>query len=64
MADTSARIEYDMRLFVAGQEANSRGVMKNIVETPALLVDQPVKTRLLGNLENRDRVLAVLGVAV
>jgi hypothetical protein len=53
-----------MRLFVAGQEANSRVVMKNIVETPALLVDQPVKTRLLGNLENRDRVLAVLGVAV
>lgn len=89
MADTVP--EYDLRLFVAGKEPNSRVAVKNITQiletrlknkwrlmiidvfedyeiaiaenivvTPALIVDRPVKTRLLGNLEDRDRVLAVL----
>ena len=89
---TDSVIEYRMRLFVAGQEPNSRVAVKNITDifqtllknrgqlviidvfedfeaaikenivvTPALLVDQPIKTRLLGNLEDRERVLAVLG---
>lgn len=88
------RVTYRMRLFVAGDEPNSRRARQNlrqvcaeelsgdfdlevidvyeafeavieehILLVPVLIVDEPSQTRVYGNLDDREKVLAALRVA-
>ncbi len=41
----------------------TEAIAENILVTPALIVDRPRRVVIFGNLEDRDTVLATLGVS-
>lgn len=40
----------------------TEAIKENILVTPALVVDQPKKLKIFGNLQEQDKVLAALGL--